>query len=177
MNAQAMLKRQPAQELLPAPSPDAFGMGGAQAGVAGGIAMILSAALLAGVKGYDIWFQLKSIAGLILGPSALAQAGFVAGPVLLGLALHLAFSALLGMIFAIGIRHILRLPSDFGVPVVAGLVFGLLLWLGAFLALPTLLPQLVAIYAPDFILQHIVFGSITGLVYGLLRPQPYATIS
>jgi hypothetical protein len=57
-----------AQRLLPVHNPDAFGMGGAQAGFAGGIAMILSAALLAGVKGYDIWFQLKSIASLILGP-------------------------------------------------------------------------------------------------------------
>ena len=176
MTTQMMIKGQPAQRLLPAPSQDAFGMGGAQAGFVGGIAMILSAALLAGLKGYDIWFQLKSIGGLILGSSALAQAGFVAGPVLIGLALHLAFSALLGAIFAIGMRHVLRLPSDFGVPLVAGLVFGLLLWLGAFLALPTLLPQLIAIYTPSFIVQHIVYGSVTGLVYGLLRPQPYALI-
>ena len=176
MNAQAIIKGQPAQRLLPAPHPDAFGMGGAQAGLAGGIAMILSAALLAGVKDYDIWFQLKSIAGLVLGPSAIAQAGFVAGPVLLGLAMHLALSALLGAIFAIGMRQVLRLPSDFGVPVMAGLVFGLLLWMGAFLALPTLLPQLIAVYAPAFIIQHIVYGTVTGLVYGLVRPQPYATI-
>ncbi|MDQ2997954.1 MAG: hypothetical protein M3R61_12990 [Chloroflexota bacterium] len=121
--------------------------------------MILSAALLAGVKGYDVWFQLKSIAGLVLGPVAIAQAGFVAGPVLLRLTLYLALSALLGAIFAIGMRKILRLPSDFGLPVVAGLVFGLLLWLGAYLALPALLPQLIAFYAPAFIMQYIVYGT------------------
>jgi hypothetical protein len=172
---QMMITGRPAQRLLPH-SPDAFGMGGAQAGVAGGIAMIVSAALLAGVKGYDIWFQLKSIGALLLGPSAIAQAGFVAGPVLLGLALHLAFSALLGLIFAIGMRHVLRLPSDFGLPLVAGLVFGLLLWLGAYLALPAPLPQLIAVYAPAFIIQHIVYGSVTGLVYGLLRPQRYTSV-
>ena len=177
MNADMIIKGQPAQRRLPAPPSDALGIGGAQAGFAGGIAMILSAALLAGVKGYDIWFQLKSIAGLVLGPSAIAQTGFVAGPVLLGLALHLALAALLGAIFAIGMRQGLRLPSDFGVPVVAGLVFGLLIWLGAFLALPAVLPQLIAVYAPAFIIQHIVYGTVTGLVYGLLRPQPYATIS
>jgi hypothetical protein len=45
------------------------------------------------------------------------------------------------------------------------------------LALPTLLPQLVAVYAPAFIIQHIVYGTVTGLLYGLLRPQPYASIS
>jgi hypothetical protein len=173
MNAQAMINRQPARWLAPAPNPDVFGMGGAQAGLAGGIAMTLSAALLAGVKGYDIWFQLKSIASLVLGPAAIAQAGFVAGPVLIGLAIHLAISALLGAIFGIGMRQVLRLPSDFGVPVVAGLVFGLLLWLAAFLALPALLPQLIAVYAPAFIIQHIVYGTVTGLVYGVVRPQPY----
>jgi hypothetical protein len=43
--------------------------------------------------------------------------------------------------------------------------------------LPAVLPQLIAIYARAFIIQHIVYGSITGLVYGLLRPQPYASIS
>jgi hypothetical protein len=127
MSTHMMIKAQPAQRVVPAPTPDAMGIGGAQAGLVGGVAMILSAALLAGVKGYDIWFQLKSIAGLVLGPSAIAQAGFVAGPVLLGLALHLAFAALLGTIFAISMRHVLRLPSDFGVPLVAGMVFGLLL--------------------------------------------------
>lgn len=176
MNAQPMITRRPAQR-LPTPQPDAWGMGGAQAGVAGGIAMILSAALLASAKGYDIWFQLKSIAGLALGPAAIGPAGFVAGPVLLGLAIHLALSALLGVIFAIGMRNILRLPSDFGVPLVAGLVFGLLLWLGAYLALPALLPRLIAIYAPDFIIQHIVYGTVTGLLYGLMRPHPYTASS
>ena len=106
-------------------------MGGAQAGLAGGIAMILSAALLAGFKGYDIWFQLKSIASLVLGPAAIAQAGFVGRAGAAGAGDAPALSALLGAIFAIGMRQVLRLPSDFGVPVVAGLVFGLLLWLAS----------------------------------------------
>ena len=37
---------------------------------------------------------------------------------------------------------------------------------------PALLPQLIAMYAPAFIIQHIVYGSATGL----LRPQPYAPV-
>ena len=41
---------------------------------------------------------------------------------------------------------------------------------------PALLPQLIAVYAPAFIIQHIVYGSATGLAYGLLRPQPYASV-
>jgi hypothetical protein len=136
--------------------------------------MATSAALLAGARGYDIWFQLKAIASLALGPSAIAQAGFVAGPVLAGLAIHLAVSALLGALFEIVMRRMMGLPSDLGVPAVTGLSFGLLIWLVAYLVVPALAPQLMAVYAPVFIIQHIVYGTVTGLAYATLRPQPYA---
>ena len=71
----------------------------------------------------------------------------------------------------------LRLPSDFGMPAVTGLVSGLMLWLAAYIRVPVLAPQLMGIYAPAFIIQHIVYGTVTGLVYSVLRPQPYATTS
>jgi hypothetical protein len=154
--------------------PDMLGLGGALAGLAGGVAMWSGAALLAGSYGYDIWFQSKAIASLVLGSSAIAQAGFAAGPVLVGLLIHLAVSVLLGALFGIVTRRIFRLPTDFGVPAVTGLVFGLLTWLAAYVILPALGPQLMAVYAPAFIIQHIVYGTITGLVFGLLRPHPYA---
>jgi len=87
---------------------------GAIAGLIGGAAMILSAALLAGAKGYDIWFQLKAIASLALGPDALAQAGFAAGPVLAGLAIHLAVAALLGA-RNVGSEAAVALSLSFGI--------------------------------------------------------------
>jgi hypothetical protein len=148
--------------------------GGAIAGVVGGLAMTASAMLLAGWYGYDIWVPLKAIAGIVLGPSAIAQIGFVAGPVVVGLLIHLGLSALLGALFGMVTRDLLRLPSDYGVPAVVGLVFGLMLWLAAFLIAPALIPQLMAIAAPAFMIQHIVFGTVTGVVHALLRPQPYA---
>ena len=100
--------------------------------------MTAVAMVLAGWYGYDIWVPLKAIAGFVLGPSAMAQVGFMAGPVLLGLLIHLAVAALLGAVFGLVTRNVLRLPSDYGVPAVVGLVFGLLLWLVAFLAVPAL---------------------------------------
>jgi hypothetical protein len=177
MNALPMSNRSMVERRTPAPPADAWGLGGAIAGLFGGLAMITAAALLAGSYGYDTWFQLKAIASLALGPAAVAQVGFVVGPVLLGLAIHLAVSALLGALFAISTRRILRLPSDFGAPAVSGLVFGLLIWLVAYLAVPALLPQLMAVYAPAFILQHIIYGTVTGLVHARLRPSPYAMAS
>jgi len=38
-------------------------------------------------------------------------------------------------------------------------------------------PLLLAIYAPAFIIQHIVYGTVTGLIYAVLRPQPYASMT
>jgi hypothetical protein len=97
MNALSMSNRQLTQRQVSAPLPDGFGLGGALAGLVGGLAMTIGAALLAGSYGYDIWFQLKAIASLALGPAAIMQAGFVAGPVLVGLAIHLAVAALLAL--------------------------------------------------------------------------------
>ena len=177
MNTLSMSTRQLSRQPASAPLPKALGLGGALAGLVGGAAMASAAGLLAEAYGYDGWFQLKVIASLVLGPSAIGSAGFALIPVLIGLAIHLVVAALLGALFGIVTRRILRLPSDFGMPAVTGLVFGLMLWLGAYMVLPALAPQLMGIYAPAFIIQHIVYGTVTGLVYSVLRPQPYVATS
>lgn len=175
MNAFPVPNRHLMQRQSVAPLPRVPGLAGALAGLAGGIAMALGSIALAGLYGADLWFQLKAIASLVLGSAAVAQAGFVAGPVLLGLAIHLAASALLGALFGATIRY-LRLPSDYGVPAVAGLVFGLLLWLLAYMTVPALIPQLMAVYAPAWIMQHIIYGTVTGMAHAALRPRPYAAM-
>ena len=172
MNTLSMSTRQLSWQ--PAGAPPSNWLGGALAGLVGGSAMTGVAGLLAEAYGFDGWFQLKAIGSLVLGPAAIGPAGFAAGPVLAGLAIHLAVAALLGAIFALVTRRILRLPSDFGMPAVTGLAFGLMLWLLAYICVPALAPQLMAISAPSFIIQHIVYGTVTALVFSVLRPQPYA---
>jgi hypothetical protein len=171
MSKQALIQRRSVSHL-----PERLGLGGALAGLGGGLAMTIVAALLTRALDQDLWLQPKVIASLVLGSSATTQAGFVAAPVLLGLLIHLVVATLLGTLFAIGMRRIARLPSDYGVPEVAGLAYGLLIWLVAyFVALPLLTPQLLDVYAPALIIQHIVYGAVTGLLYAVLRPQPYAS--
>jgi hypothetical protein len=150
-----------------------LGLGGGLAGLIGGVATTISAALLAGSSGYGIWFPFKALVSLVLGSSAAASAGLAAAPVLLGLLIQLVLAAILGALFAFVTRGILRLPSDFGIPVLSGLVFGLLVWLAAYLLMPAIAPQLLAAAAPAFIIVYIVYGTATGLAHGLLRPQPY----
>lgn len=154
--------------------PDIVGLGGAFAGLAGGLAMSLVAALISVFQGQDIWLEAKEIA-VILQPQAMIQPGFVARPVLIGSLLHLIISVLLGALFGIVTRRIFHLTSEFGIPLLAGLIYGMLVWFVTyFFVLPIVDPLLRAsMYAPAFIVQHIVYGSVTGLCYTWLRPKPY----
>ena len=156
------------------PIPDVIGLGGTIAGLAGGVAMTVVAALLSASMGQDIWHEPKRIAVIVYGPAALAGSGFELGPVLVGSLLHLLVSALLGALFGIVTRRWLHLTSDFGTPVMAGLVYGLLIWMVAyFVVLPLINPVLLEVYTPAFIIQHVVYGVVLGLVYMWLRPEPY----
>jgi len=156
------------------PLPDIVGLGGALAGLGGGIAMAVAGAIISGSLGGDIWLESKQIAATVLGPSVAAQPGFVPGPVLLGTLLHLIASAALGALFSIITRRLLHLTSEFGTPLLTGLIYGMLIWLvGYFVVLPLLNPLLLETYAPAFIVQHLIYGAVTGLLYTWLRPKPY----
>jgi len=172
MSKQALIQRRSVSLL-----PERLGLAGALAGLGGGLAMTIVSALLTRALDQDLWLQPKVIASLVLGSSATTSAGFAAAPVLLGLLIHLAVAALLGVLFELFMRRITRLPSDYGVPEVAGLAYGLLIWLAAyFIVLPLLAPALLSIYAPALLIQHLVYGAVTGLLYAVLRPQPYASM-
>ena len=169
-----MSSSSPAVRPIASPLPDIVGLGGAIAGLGGGLAMAVIAALISLSLGHDIWLESKQIAAVVYGQDAVAQPGFVAGPVIVGTVIHLFVSAALGAIFGIVTRRVLRLTSDYGVPVLAGLIYGLLVWLIAyFIVLPVVDPLLRETYAPSFIVQHIVYGAVTGLLYSWLRPEPY----
>jgi len=151
--------------------PDIFGLGGSIAGLGGGLAMIVAAALLTAASGEDTWREPREIAQPLFG----AVVGTDWAPIVVGTILHFLMAGLFGAIFGIVSRRILRLPSDYGAPVLAGLMYGMMLWVVAyFVVLPILNPALLDTYAPSFIIQHIVYGVVTGLLYAQLRPAPYA---
>jgi hypothetical protein len=153
------------------PLPDVVGLGGAVAGVVGGLAMALVGMLLALAMGQDVWTTPKTIAAVLSGDSSPIAPGFALGPVLVGSLVHLVTSAGLGAIFGIVTRRTLKLPSSFGLPVVSGLIYSLAIWLVAyFIFLPSMNTVLLDIYAPAFIIQNIVYGIVLGVTYSYLRP-------
>lgn len=154
--------------------PDVMGLGGALAGLGAGVVMAVVAAIIAGVSGMDIWREVKEIAAPLFPGFNPASPGFATGPIVVGTLVHLFLSAAFGATYSIVTRRIFKLPSDMGVPVLSGLIFGFGLWLVAyFIVLPITNPSLLDMYQPAFIAQHLVYGIVLGLLYAVIRPFPY----
>jgi len=148
---------------------------GAVSGLVGGLVMACVGALISISMQSDIWLTAKQIAAFVYGPAAVSVDGFVAGPVLVGSLLHMLFSMIFGATYALLMTRVLKVTTEFGAPVIGGLVYGLTLWLFAyFIALPLFNPLLLDAYAPAFIIQNIVYGTTVGIVYMVVRPETYS---
>jgi hypothetical protein len=85
----------------------------------------------------------------------------------------------LGIIFGIVCHRILRLTTDFGLPIYVGLIYGLLIFFAAyFIILPSANPTLVRADTGmgPVIAQNIVFGLFLGIFYMIVRPEPYMNV-
>jgi hypothetical protein len=155
--------------------PDVPALGGAVAGFLAGAVMVLLSPILSLVTGINIWVPPKLIGATMPWVDGVAATvpGFDFVPVLTGTVLHFVVSALLGAAFGLFFRG-LRLPSAFGLPVLIGLVYGIVIFLGAFfVALPLINPTLASWTPGPVLAQNIVFGVCLGIFYGMVRPRPY----
>lgn len=146
---------------------------GAMAGIGGGLAMGLLAMVVAFfTPGSDrsIWVPLNQVASTVLGAGVM-DASFNLGTAVVGLLIHLTISAVLGVLFALIYHKLLRLPRQFGIPVLVGAVFGLGVWVLASLLLPLVAPAMAFAARPGFIAGQLVFGITTGIIYARLRPN------
>jgi hypothetical protein len=142
---------------------------GALAGLGGGLAMGVTGMLVAAALGMSIWTPLNEIAGVFSTGRASDLGEFNASMVLLGTAVHFAIAAALGILFALLYRGLFDLPSSFGFPLLYGFLYGIVIWLISDQVLSG--TGISAInYTPWFIVQHLIFGATTGLIFGQLRP-------
>jgi hypothetical protein len=136
--------------------------------------MAVVAALIAISRRGDIWLEAKQIAAVIYGPAAITWPAIAITAVVTGTLIHLIASALLGMLFGLLSHRVLKLTTDFGLALLTGMIFGILIWLLAyFVILPLIDSALLETYVPAYIVQHIVYGLVTGLLYTWLCPHPY----
>ena len=113
-------------------------------------------------------------AGLISGvPAASTLAHFTPTPnssLLTGVLAHLAVSGIYGLVFGLlwsSVLRWLRLDSGGWQAILAGGVYGVLLWLGAqYILLPTTGATLGSIPVGQFLIAHLAYGLILGWLFG-----------
>lgn len=144
--------------------------GGIVAGVIGGIAISVFMLIVAITRGQEIWGVMKMAGAPFIGERAFAP-GFDLGAILIGVASHLAVSIVWGVLFAA-----LFYGQSRSTTVIAGLFWGLVVWLGMFyLVLPVAGLGEMAREAPIgmAVIQHLVFGLGVGIGFlPFQRPQP-----
>src|SRR5215207_5236358 len=121
--------------------PDVVGLAGAVAGFLAGAVMVLFSPLLSLISGVDIWTPPKLIAATVMSPGVVDTPGFVLVPVLVGALIHFATSVFLGFIFGLFFHRLMHLTTEYGMPLLVGLVYGLLTFVVAYgFVLPMLNP-------------------------------------
>ena len=141
---------------------------GALAGFgAGGIVMVLELAYAA-VAGVDPWRTPRLIAALLLGDPVLQVGGYSRAVVVAALAVHYFLGTFFGLVLA-GLMAPFRFDSSVAMALVAGAVFGALLYLFDFYAMAGVLPWFAELRGWTTVLGHVAFGMTAALIYRILR--------
>jgi hypothetical protein len=137
---------------------------GAQAGVGAGFLMGILAIIVALSSGQGLWAPFNDVASAFIRPVMGAGQAFSLVAVFASLLVHLVLSASLGALFAAIYSGWIKLTFGFGMPIVVGVVFGLITWVVArYFGLPLLNSAMYQ--EPAFLTAHAVFGAALGLLY------------
>lgn len=136
--------------------------GGALAGLAGGLLLVVFAVMNALAMPANAWAAFKLPSYVFFGDRVLSG-NFDAAPVALGIALHLLISAAWGVLFALLVYGL-----GAGATLASGAVFGVVVWL---VMLQVVMPIVglgeVARLAPvsTTLIEHLAFGLALGLAF------------
>jgi hypothetical protein len=136
------------------------------AGVLGGVAMAITAVILAAAHGSDPWLPLKMPSVAVYLQRAL-EPGFDIGPVLVGALAHLGVSVVWAIAFGY-LAHELSAPVTMVVGPLWGLVAGASMIYGI-LPLLSLTRLRADLPLGPTVIEHLVFGTFVALPFALPR--------
>jgi len=140
--------------------------------VAGLVFLIMELALVPTVGGGELWAPPRMMGAIVLGSDALPPpATFDAAIVAVGMIVHFALSAVLGVIFAFGAA---KLKLSGAMAIVAGAVFGLLVYVVNFYGFTAVFPWFAMARNAITIASHVVFGAVLGAMLGYRRTAAIA---
>lgn len=129
--------------------------------VAGLVFLVVELILVPTVGGGALWGPPRMMGAIVLGPDVLPPpASFDAVVVLTGMLVHFILSAVLGVIFALVVG---RMQLSRTMVVLAGIVFGLIVYVVNFYGLTAVFPWFEMARNWITILAHGVFGAVLGL--------------
>lgn len=133
------------------------------AGMCGGVALLLWGTLLRLVAEEPLWPEIKASTIPLLGAERALDPVYDPGAVALGMGVHFAVSVAWGLVFA----GLFRGLSGAGT-VVAGVLYGAVVWILMYWALPPLLDITALVRSVPIgwaLTEHLVFGLALGLAF------------
>lgn len=134
------------------------------AGLIAGVVFMMMEMGLVAARGQSPWGPPRMIAAIAMGPDVLPPpASFDAAVLTVAMAIHMALSVLLALVFAFVAGHLGLVTA-----VVAGAVFGLLIYFVNFYGLTTFYPWFAMARNGISIVSHVAFGAVLALSYKLI---------
>lgn len=134
---------------------------------AGGILMLLELAFAAAL-GLDPWRTPRLIAALVMGDAVLQVGGYSLGVVAAALFVHYLLGTVFGIVLG-GLIAPFQLDSSAGMALLAGAVFGVVLYLFNFHVVASALLWFAELRGWYTLLGHVVFGMAAALIYWWLE--------
>lgn len=134
--------------------------------VAGLVFMMLEMAMMMLFQGESPWGPPRMMAAIVMGQGVLPAMGeparFDAGVMMLAMMIHLTLSVVLAVVLGFGISLLrLSLPAA----IIAGAVFGVIVYFVNFYGFTALFPWFAMGRGPISIFAHAAFGAIAGGIY------------
>lgn len=136
--------------------------------VAGAFLMVLEMLWSTGVMHATPWTMSHKIAALVLGPQAVQSHDFDLGMVAIALATHYVLGIVFGILLAIVLTRF-HLDVDAGKALLAGAMFGVLLYLFNFHGMTGFFPWFVEMRGLPALMAHVIFGIACAALYWKLQ--------
>jgi hypothetical protein len=135
---------------------------------AGGILMVLELLWTAARPGADPWLASHMVAAMVLGWGALQTSGYSLDVLVAALAVHYVLGIAFGILLAAIIASF-RFDTSTGMVLLAGAVFGLLLYAFNFYVMASAFSWFTELRGLPTLIGHVLFGMAAGYIYRRLE--------
>jgi hypothetical protein len=137
---------------------------------AGALLLVLELFWSSMVSGVNPWGTTRMIAAIVMGQDVLQTSLFSVGTVAAALVIHFVLGAVLGMILAAIIAPF-TLDSSLGMAMLAGAVFGLVVYVINFYVMTRAFPWFVDARGWHTVIGHVIFGLAAAGCYWKLESK------